>query len=401
MWDSKHRNYGDPDVELILDLLILLAVSLVAGLIAKQIQLPIVFGYVLAGIVLGPSTPGLNVTRSLDPGLMLEIGVALLLFTIGVEFSLKLVQQVPKIALLGTPIQMVLTSLYGFGVGSLLGWEWRIALWFGVLASLSSTLIVQQSLLARQIPKGETRQVMAAILIIQNLVIVPLAFLLTILHESGITADSVALAVIEGALFLAILLFFGAQVLPRLLNWLTTESSQELRALSILAIVAIITYTTYLLGLPFLLAAFAVGLALSESDLGRQTLTEVLRIRAIFGFLFFTAAGMLLDIQFLATQMGVILLIVLLLFVGKGAILMLVTYIAGHRQSIPLRVGMGLAPVGELSLALAWLGWTNGILTEEIYLLLLSSGLLTILLVPILIRLSSPFSRQIEGSRVV
>jgi monovalent cation:H+ antiporter-2, CPA2 family len=388
-------------VELILDLLILLAVSLVAGLIAKQMQLPIVFGYVLAGIVLGPSTPGINVTRSLDPGLMLEIGVALLLFTMGVEFSLKLLQQVPKIALIGTPIQMVLASLYGFGAGYLLGWEWRMALWFGVLASLSSTLIVQQPLLARQVPNRETRQVMASILIIQNLLIVPLAFLLTILHESGITVGSVALAILEGALFLAILLFFGGQILPRLLNWLTPESSQELRALAILAMVAIVTYTTYLLGLPFLLAAFAVGLALSESDLGRQTLKEVMRIRALFGFLFFTAVGMLLDISFLGAHLGVILLIALLLVVGKGAILMLVTYAAGHRHSIPLLVGLGLAPVGELSLALAWLGRTNGILTEEIYLLLISSGLLTILFTPILIRLASPFSRQAEGESVV
>jgi monovalent cation:H+ antiporter-2, CPA2 family len=388
-------------VELILDLLILLAVSLVAGLIAKQMQLPIVFGYVLAGIVLGPSTPGINVTRSLDPGVMLEIGVALLLFTIGVEFSLKLLQQVPKIALIGTPIQMVMASLYGFGAGYLLGWEWRMALWFGVLASLSSTLIVQQPLLARQAPNRETRQVMASILIIQNLLIVPLAFLLTVLHESGITIGSVALAMLEGALFLAILLFLGAQILPRLLNLLAAESSQELRALAVLAMVAIVTYATYLLGLPFLLAAFAVGLALSESDIGRQTLHEVLRIRALFGFLFFTAVGMLLDISFFGAHLGVILLIALLVVAGKGAILMLVTYTAGHRQSIPLLVGLGLAPVGELSLALAWLGRTNGILTEEIYLLLISSGLLTILFTPILIRLASPFSRQAEGESVV
>jgi monovalent cation:H+ antiporter-2, CPA2 family len=294
-----------------------------------------------------------------------------------------------------------MASLYGFGAGYLLGWEWRMALWFGVLASLSSTLIVQQPLLARQAPNRETRQVMASILIIQNLLIVPLAFLLTILHESGITIGSVALAMLEGALFLAILLFLGAQILPRLLNLLAAESSQELRALAVLAMVAIVTYATYLLGLPFLLAAFAVGLALSESDIGRQTLHEVLRIRALFGFLFFTAVGMLLDISFFGAHLGVILLIALLVVAGKGAILMLVTYTAGHRQSIPLLVGLGLAPVGELSLALAWLGRTNGILTEEIYLLLISSGLLTILFTPILIRLASPFSRQAEGESVV
>lgn len=381
-------------MEIVTDLLLLLTAALAGGLVAHLLRVPLMLGYIAAGIAVGPFTAGPTITGAFVPELSVEIGASLLLFALGVEFSLKSLPTVYRVAFIGTPVQMLLISAYGFGIGWLLGWDWRSAFWFGLLSSLSATILVQAPFASRYLANVEARQVVMAILTMQNLLIVPLAFLFTLLSQETLTLSTILLAILEGSLFLGILLLVGAQVLPRLLSQFVSEETPELRALAVVASVAIISTGAYLVNLPFVLVAFAIGLALSESNLNRRTLQELMRVRYLSGFLFFAAAGMLLDIEFLLSNMGLVLITVTLVALGKGGILALVTFLSGHSKNISVLVGLGLFQIGELAVVLAWLGRSAGILNASTYALLVASIVCLILLTPVLLRLTGPLSEQ-------
>src|SRR3712207_2471918 len=160
------------------DIAIIVVAALLGGFIAQRLNQPLMLGYIIAGILVGPYTGGVTVTGIHDIELLAEIGVALLLFALGLEFSLRDLQPVRGIALIGTPIQIILTILYGFGIGKLLGWDWNSSLWFGGLISLSSTMVILKTL-ANQGRMGTlSSRVMIGMLIVQDLAVVPLIIIL-------------------------------------------------------------------------------------------------------------------------------------------------------------------------------------------------------------------------------
>ena len=302
------------------DIIIIVLAALIGGLIAQKLRQPLILGYILSGVLIGPFTGGITVSEIHDIELLAEIGVALLLFALGLEFSLSELKPVRKIALIGTPIQILLTMAYGFAIGSWLGWEWIPSVWLGALMSLSSTMVILKTLMNRGWLGTLSSKVMIGMLIIQDLAVVPMMVVLPILNtpKSGITLLS--FAALKAALFITLMILLGTRLLPRLMTYVAGWNSRELFLVAITAIGLGVGYATYLLGLSFAFGAFVAGMVLSESDYGYQTLSDIIPLRDLFGLLFFTSVGMLLDPAFLVPNWDKVLLMVALISLGKGLI---------------------------------------------------------------------------------
>lgn len=364
------------------DIIILVLTAFFCGLIMQRLHQPLILGYILAGVILGPHTGGMTITEIHDIELLAEIGVALLLFALGLEFSLKDLQPVKYIALIGTPLQMLLTIGFGFAVGHLFGWEWKTALWFGSLISLSSTMVILKTLMNQGWLGTLSSKVMIGMLIIQDLAIVPLMIILPKLNDPATGLGILGLAVIKAVVFLITMFFLGTRLLPFLLRTIARLGSRELFILAITAIGLGVGYTTYLVGLSFAFGAFIAGMVLSESDYGHQALSDIVPLRDLFGLLFFASVGMLLDPRFLFNNFTLILLLVIVVSIGKGCIFAFLAWIFRYRNVIPLAVGLGLFQVGEFSFVLARIGVSSESISNEFYNMFLTMAVVSMMLTP-------------------
>lgn len=372
------------------DIAIIVVAGLIGGLIAQQLRQPLILGYILTGIMVGPFTGGVTVVNIHDIELLAEIGVALLLFALGLEFSLKELKPVRYIALLGTPLQILLTMALGFGIGQLLGWEWVEALWFGGLIALSSTMVTLKTLMSQGQMGTLSSRVMIGMLIVQDLAVVPLMIILPQLDKPGAGLPVLGLAALKAALFLFLMIFGGTRVIPRLMAYIAARNSRELFLLAVTAISLGVGYATYLFGLSFALGAFVAGMVLSESDYGHQALSDIIPVRDLFGLLFFVSVGMLLDPGFLLENWRIILLVVLLVAVGKGLIFGTLSSLFGYGNVVPLAVGLGLFQVGEFSFVLARVGLGTASISDDLYNLTLTTAIVTMVLTPAVSGLTTP-----------
>jgi monovalent cation:H+ antiporter-2, CPA2 family len=372
------------------DIAIIVVASLIGGLLAQRLKQPLILGYILVGILVGPYTGGVTVTEIHDIELLAEIGVSLLLFGLGLEFSFKELQPVRNIALLGTPIQMFLTITYGTVIGRLFGWDWVTALWFGSLISLSSTMVILKTLMAQGLMGTLSSRVMIGMLIVQDLAVVPLMIALPQLSDLEAGLPILAEAFIKGAIFLALMFVIGTRIIPRLMMQIARWNSRELFLLGVTAIGLGVGYATYLFGLSFAFGAFIAGMVLSESEYSFQALGDIIPLRDLFSLLFFVTVGMLLDPAFLIANIGNILLIVLLVVVGKSVIFGLITRGFGYGNIAPFAVGLGLFQVGEFTFVLARVGLSAGSIDTYLYSLVLSTAIMTMVLTPFVSRLAAP-----------
>jgi CPA2 family monovalent cation:H+ antiporter-2 len=375
-------------MEVIPTLLIILVAAFIAGALAHRLGQPVLLGFVLAGVALGPYTGGITVTELIDAQLLSEVGVGLLLLALGVEFSLATVRSESSVALLGAPLQMALTLLYGFAVGRLLGWDVSASFWFAALITLSSPIVALHTSGALHLGKTTTARIGRAILIVQNLAVVTLLFLVRRL-QTGITElPSLVLALAEGIVLLAVLLLLGNYVLPGIYAYIARQERRELPLLVVVASAALVIYGTYLYGITFVEVAFAIGLLLSQSELGSRTLNALKSMRDLFGVLFFVSAGMLLDLSFLSANIVLVLGLVALVAIGKIAIVGGTTRIFGYRGQDAMMVALTLFGVSELSFVLARLALNSGVIDDDLHSLVVAVGLITMLLVPVLARLA-------------
>ncbi len=375
------------------DIVIIVVAALVSAVIAQKLRQPLILGYIFAGIVVGPHTAGIQITDMHEIELLAEIGVALLLFALGLEFSLSELQPVKKIALMGTPIQILLTISFGYALGRYFSWDVPKSLWFGGLISLSSTMVVLKTLMNKGLMGTLSSRVMIGMLIVQDLAIVPLMIILPQLSNPQAGLSLLGLAIIKSALFLFLMLFLGTKILPRLLAFIAGWNSRELFILSITAIGLGIGYATYLFGLSFAFGAFVAGMVLSESDYGHQALSDIIPLRDIFGLLFFTSVGMLLDPAFLLANLGQILLLVVIIAMGKGSIFAMLSRLFGYTNIIPLAVGLGLFQIGEFSFVLARVGLETKSIDHHIYSIVLATSVISMVATPFISALASPLYR--------
>jgi CPA2 family monovalent cation:H+ antiporter-2 len=372
------------------DIAIIVVAGLIGGIIAQQLRQPLILGYILAGIMVGPFTGGVTVSNTHDIELLAEIGVALLLFALGLEFSLKELKPVRHIALIGAPIQILLTMALGFGVGQLFGWEWIDSLWLGGLIALSSTMVTLKTLMSQGRMGTLSSRVMIGMLIVQDLAVVPLMIILPQLDEPGAGVPVLGTAALKAALFLFLMIFVGTRVIPRVMAYIAGWNSRELFLLAITAIGLGVGYGTYLFGLSFAFGAFVAGMVLSESDYGHQALSDIIPLRDLFGLLFFVSVGMLLDPVFLVENWGIILTVVLLVSVGKGLIFGTLSSAFGYGNVVPLAVGLGLFQVGEFSFVLARVGISTNSISNNLYALTLTTAIVTMVLTPVVSGLTAP-----------
>jgi len=372
------------------DIAIIIIAALAGGLIAQLLRQPLIVGYILAGIVVGPHTGGITISEIHNIELLAEIGVALLLFALGLEFSLRELKPVRSVALIGTPIQILLTIGYGFAIGRLLGFEIIPSLWIGAIASLSSTMIILKTMMSRGLIGTLSSRVMIGMLIIQDLAVIPLMIILPKLSHPEVGLTALGWAALKAAGFIFLMIVVGTRIIPTVMVYVASWGSRELFLLSVTAIGLGVGYGTYLAGLSFAFGAFVAGMVLSESDYGHQALSDIIPLRDIFGLLFFVSVGMLLDISFLMANLKKVLLLVLLLIAGKGLIFAFLVRFFGYRNVIPLAVGLGLFQIGEFAFVLARTGLATKSISSDLYCLMLSATVITMILTPFISMLTGP-----------
>ena len=366
------------------DLILLVVSAFFSGLLMQRLGQPLILGYILTGIAFGPYTFGFALTSVHEIELLAEIGVALLLFALGLEFSLKDLKPVKMIALIGTPIQILLTIAMGYGIGQFMGWDAKSSLWLGALVSLSSTMVLLKTLMNQGWLGTLSSKVMVGMLIVQDLAVVPLIVLLPMLNDPSLGWISLEIAMLKTVVFLAGMIFFGTRLLPMIMRYIAHLGSRELFLLAITAIGLGVGYLTYLVGLSFAFGAFVAGMVLSESDYGHQALSDIIPVRDLFGLLFFASVGMLLNPAFLLDHWQQVLMLVLIVSLGKGIIFALLARIFKYGNVVPLAVGLGLFQVGEFSFVLAQVGVSTNSISHEVYSLVLSTAIITMFLTPII-----------------
>jgi monovalent cation:H+ antiporter-2, CPA2 family len=371
------------------DIALILVAALLGGVVARWLRLPLILGYIAAGVLVGPNTFGPRVGDVHEIELLAEIGVALLLFTIGLHFSLGELAPVRRIALLGTPVQMALTIAFGYGVGRMmLDLGWVESVWLGALFSLSSTAVVLKTLGEQGVLGTLSARVMIGMLIVQDLAIVVLLTVLPVLENLKEGLPELGLAVLKAAAFIAAMLLLGSRILPMLLARLAAWGSRELFLVSVVAIGVGVGYATYLVGLSFAFGAFVAGMVLSQSDYSHQALAEVEPLRDVFAMIFFVSVGLLIDPSYLWANFGTIALVVVLVFVVKGLIFGGLTRVFGYGNIVPFAVGLGLFQVGEFSFLLAREGISADAISQETYSLVLATAAVTMALTPLAARLA-------------
>jgi CPA2 family monovalent cation:H+ antiporter-2 len=378
------------------DIALILVVALIGGIIAQRLGQPLIIGYITAGILVGPYTAGPTVTEIHDIEVLAEIGVALLLFALGLEFNFKKLAKVKWIAFIGTPIQIGLSMLVGWWVASLLGWNSTAALWAGGIMALSSTMVILKTLSAQGELGSLASRIMISMLIIQDLAVVPMMLILPELNqlESGMT--NLLWAAVRATIFLVMMVVVGTRVMPYLLRRISQWGSRELFLVAITAIGLGIGYGTYLAGLSFAFGAFVAGMVLSDSEYSHQALSDIVPLRDIFSMIFFVSVGMLLNPLFLWQNAMTILLFVLIVIVSKGLIFGFITHLFGYRGDVPLTVALGLFQIGEFAFVLARVALDKQMLTSNQYNLVLATALVTMMLTPTLMRLREPLSAWMQ-----
>jgi CPA2 family monovalent cation:H+ antiporter-2 len=371
------------------DLTVVILAGFCGGVLARLARQPLVLGYLLAGVALGPYA-GTLIHDAHNLELLAELGVTLLLFGLGLELSMRELAPVRRVALLGTAAQMLLTTALGWGIARALGLAHVPAVWFGALVSLSSTMVVLKTLQAQGRIGTLSSRVMVGMLIAQDLAVIPLMIVLPQLAADGAGAGDVGRAVAQAAVLLALIGGVSFKVLPLLLERVARSGSRELFLLTITALALGIGYFTQFFGLSPALGAFVAGLALSESDYSHQALSDIIPLRDVLSVLFFASVGMLLDPVQLLASLPLVLTVVLAVSVGKGLIFAGVTRAFGYRNVVPLATGLGLFQVGEFSFVLARAGLSSGSIPSDLYALVLNTALVTMALTPVVSGLTSP-----------
>ena len=374
---------------LVADLSLVLLAALAGGFLAQRLGQPLMVGYVLAGVLVGPYTGGFTVVNVHDIEQLAELGVALLLFSLGLELSFRELKPVRTVALGGATIQIVLTIALGLAVGLALGWEWRAALWFGALISLSSTIVVLKTIQGQGRLGTLSSRVMLGILIVQDLAVVPLMIVLPELSDPAGGLIRLGAAALRAFLLLGVIVLAATRLVPPLMSFVARWNSRELFLLSTTTLAFGVGYVTWSFGLSMAIGAFVAGLVINESEYAHQALSDIVPLRDLFGMLFFVSVGMLLDPALAWQQIGPLILVVIAIVFGKAAILAGVVRAFGYWNVVPLAVGLTLFQVGEFAFVLARVGLSAGAIGNDVYALTLNAAIVTMVLTPAVSGLTS------------
>lgn len=372
------------------DIALIVVAAFIGGAVAQRLGQPLIVGYILAGVMVGPYTSGPTVVKIHEIELLAEIGVALLLFALGLEFNFAKLARVKWIAFVGTPLQIIICIGFGWGVGQLLGWSTLASWWLGAIVALSSTMVLLKTLAAQGELGSISSRIMISMLVVQDLAFVPMMLVLTELNQPDGGFGTIIGAVVRAGLFLLVMILVGTRVMPAILHRINQWGSRELFLVTIMALGLGIGYATYLVGLSFAFGAFVAGMVLSESEYSHQALSDIVPLRDIFSMIFFVSVGMLLDPRYVWEYGGVITGVVVTVMLFKAVVFVVLTHFFGYRDGIPIAVGVGLLQVGEFAFVLSRVARSQQVIDANQYNLILAVALVTMLLTPLVMRLRHP-----------
>jgi len=381
-----------------------LAVAFIGGFGATRLRLPAIVGYLLAGVIVGPFTPGFVANADVAHELA-EIGVILLMFGVGIHFSVRDLLAVKAVAVPGAVGQIAVASALGVGIAVIWGWTLGAGVVLGLAISVASTVVLLRALAQRDALSSVHGRVAVGWLIVEDLFTVLVLVLLPVLAPAlGATGGGdrglmtnlqpllvLALVLAKVAILGAVMLVGGARVIPWLLVQVSRTGSRELFTLSVLAIALGIAFlSAVVFGVSLALGAFLAGVVVSESDLSHQAATDALPLRDAFAVLFFVSVGMLFDPTFVLSAPLQVLAVLAVVLLGKGLTALAIVALLGHPLRTGLTVAAGLAQVGEFSFILADLGRSLGLLPGEGHSLILAAAIVSITLNPLLFTAIEP-----------
>ncbi|MCM2253191.1 MAG: Kef family K(+) transporter [Ramlibacter sp.] len=397
----------DHKIPLITTLVAGFGLALILGFAAERIKIPALVGYLVAGIIIGPATPGFVADVSLASQLS-EIGVMLLMFGVGLHFSLEDLLAVKRIALPGAVAQMGLATVLGMAVAWYWGWSWGSGLVFGLSLSCASTVVLLKALESRGVLESMNGRIAVGWLVVEDLATVLVLVLLPPLAGilGGSMADTAAAArplwitigqtLLQVLAFLALMLIAGRRVLPWMLWQVSRTGSRELFTLSVIATAIGIAYgAAQLFSVSFALGAFFAGMVMRESEFSHRAAEESLPLRDAFSVLFFVAVGMLFDPAIVIEEPWHVLGVLLIIIFGKSAAALALVLAFRYPLNTALIVSASLAQIGEFSFILAGLGLSLGLLPAEGMSLVLAGALISIALNPVLFAAVEPVRRWI------
>ena len=377
-----------------------LGLAFILGAIANRLKLPVLVGYLLAGVLVGPFTPGYVADQELAPQLA-EIGVILLMFGVGLHFSLRDLMAVRKIAIPGAVTQIAAATVMGLGLALMLGWSVGAGIVFGLALSVASTVVLLRALQERRLVETGRGKIAVGWLIVEDLAMVLALVLLPALSGvlggeapaskgSGFLAGggvlgAFALTIGKVVAFVAFMLIVGRRVIPWILHRIVHTGSRELFRLAVLAIALGVAFgSAALFGVSFALGAFFAGMIMAESALSQQAANETLPLRDAFAVLFFVSIGMLFDPMVLVRQPLAVLATLLIIVVGKSIAALVIVRAFKRPMSTALTISVSLAQIGEFSFILVGLGVSLKLLPEAGRDLVLAGAILSILVNPLL-----------------
>ncbi|MFN8548259.1 MAG: cation:proton antiporter [Candidatus Eisenbacteria bacterium] len=381
---------------LLLNIGVALTAALIGGVCARAARLPTLVGYLLAGVAIGPFTPGF-VGDAAAIGELAEMGVVFLMFGVGLHFSMKDVWRVRDPAIVGALLQMALTSLAGYGLAIAWGWSRGASLVLGLSISVASTVVLIRALLDRGKLHTHDGQIAVGWLVLEDLATVAILLALPTLANSGGGLDlgRLGTTLVKAAAFIVLMLVVGARAVPWLLLRIAHTRSKELFLLLALTVaLGTALGAAKVFGVSLALGAFLAGVVVAESPLSHQIGADVLPFREAFAVLFFVSVGMLVDPRFLWSNAGPVLLLTALVVVGKAAIAFLLCVVLRQPVHTGLLVGAGLGQIGEFSFILGQAAVSLGLFAAQHYSMLLAAALLSITLNPLLFHAVTPLERR-------
>ncbi|MDU4093898.1 MAG: YbaL family putative K(+) efflux transporter [Pantoea sp.] len=382
-----------------------LVLAFLLGMLASRLRISPLVGYLLAGVLSGPFTPGFVADMGLAQELA-ELGVILLMFGVGLHFSFKDLMAVKKIAIPGAIAQITVATLLGMGLSMALGWEWMTGLVFGLCLSTASTVVLLRALEERQLIDTQRGQIAIGWLIVEDLVMVLTLVLLPAIAsmmEKGnasftLLAWDMLFTIGKVAAFMVLMMVVGRRVVPWILARSAATGSRELFTLSVLALALGIAFgAVELFDASFALGAFFAGMVLNESELSHRAAHDTLPLRDAFAVLFFVSVGMLFDPMILVQQPLAVLGVLAIIVFGKSVAAWLLVTLLGHSRRTALTISVSLAQIGEFAFILAGLGISLDMLSDEGRNLVLAGAILSIMLNPILFTLLERFLEKSEN----
>jgi len=388
------------ELEFLKTLVIIFGASAFVVFLLQKLKIPSIVGFLIAGAALGPHGFGMiHEVREVE--LLAEVGVILLLFTIGLEISLKSLKRIRSTIIGGGFSQVLLTLLVTAAIAYPFLGKLNESIFTGFLVALSSTAIIMKMLLDRAEMDSPHGRLSIGILIFQDLCVVPLMLLIPILAGNQGSFPGLLWTMAKSATILFAVIFSARWLVPNILHQIVHTRSRELFVITVILLCLGTALLTSELGLSLALGAFLAGLVISESEYANQAISDILPFKDSFNGLFFISVGMLMDLRFLSQNPLLILFAVIFILLLKTSTGFFSVHLLGHPVRVSLQTGLQLAQIGEFSFVLAMAGKSAGLITESLYQLFLSSSVLTMLLTPLIVQLSPNISIWVSSKRLL